>query len=274
MGKQRRPRSSSYGKETEMKLEDITPDVARDYLDKNTNNRPCPKRTVTRLVLALVNGEWEVNGETIKFDRNGTLIDGQTRLMAVIESGVTIRTWVLRGLEPNSFDTIDQGRSRSIAHVLARNGHKYYQELAIAANLVFRMGDGMPDCPGGLRVSVAIELLKAHPEIAKSVALMHDLNIKSVSPAGSAAGFHYLMSRKDPDLAGQFWESIANGLSGKTNPIRLLRDAMMQNRGVKRSLSQRYIHAITIKAWNLRRAGKTCCWLRWNPETQEFPVIE
>lgn len=43
-------------------------------------------------------GRWVLNGETICFDSNGVLRDGHHRLLAIIESGVTIEVLVVRGV--------------------------------------------------------------------------------------------------------------------------------------------------------------------------------
>lgn len=45
-------------------------------------------------------GKWKLNGKTICFDRTGRLLNGQHRLSAVVRSGVSLTTVVVRGLDP------------------------------------------------------------------------------------------------------------------------------------------------------------------------------
>lgn len=78
----------------------ITPRIAKTMLSHNTGNRPLRKAVVQRYATDMENGDWQDNGDPIRFDTNGRLIDGQHRLEAVILSDTPIDAWVLRGLKP------------------------------------------------------------------------------------------------------------------------------------------------------------------------------
>lgn len=106
----------------ESKVETITPEVAKVYLTLNKFNRPLNKTHVMRLAKDMRDGHWELNGEPIKFDDSGNLVDGQHRLQAVIESGVAVCFLVVRGISPRSFTTLDTGKNRSNADVFNING--------------------------------------------------------------------------------------------------------------------------------------------------------
>jgi hypothetical protein len=66
----------------------------------------------------MLDGNWKENGETVKLDSNGNIIDGQHRLQAIVDSGVTIELILVEGLNPSVADTIDIGRKRSIEQYL------------------------------------------------------------------------------------------------------------------------------------------------------------
>ena len=72
------------------KLVSVTPDYAATLLEKNTTNRNISQITVKRYAQAMASGEWMQNGQTITIAEDGTILDGQHRLWAVIESGITI----------------------------------------------------------------------------------------------------------------------------------------------------------------------------------------
>ena len=112
----------------------ITPAMASQWLKSNTHNRPARRHHVSRLANEMVQGNWQLNGETIKFDTWGRLIDGQHRLMAIIEASQPITTHVCTGLAADSdiFATIDVGLNRSAGSVLAMNGIKYPNQIAAA----------------------------------------------------------------------------------------------------------------------------------------------
>ena len=73
----------------EARIELITPKIAEQYLAKNSNNYSrLYKATVDQYAYEMLNGEWIFNGEAIKFNKSGKLVDGQHRLSAIVKSDV------------------------------------------------------------------------------------------------------------------------------------------------------------------------------------------
>jgi hypothetical protein len=72
----------------------VTPDQALKWLeDTNTNNRSVRDIHVQRLASDMKNGKWRgFNGEAIRFDSLGRLVDGQHRLWACTVAGVPFDT--------------------------------------------------------------------------------------------------------------------------------------------------------------------------------------
>ena len=70
----------------------VTPAMAAEWLKKNTDeNRAVRPRVQEKYTAAMRRHQWqECNGETIKFDRDGTMIDGQHRLRALMEAGQSL----------------------------------------------------------------------------------------------------------------------------------------------------------------------------------------
>lgn len=81
------------------KVETITPDIAKTMLGENVNNRRISHDNVNMFAREMRNGEWRFNGEAIKFSKDGRLLDGQHRLLAVIAADKPLTTLVIRGLE-------------------------------------------------------------------------------------------------------------------------------------------------------------------------------
>lgn len=96
----------------------ITPDVAREMLRGNTRNRPVRQSHVDFLASEMVNGRWVDTAETISRATDGTIVDGQHRLLAVIQSGVTLDLWVADDVPIQAQDVVDMGAQRSIADQL------------------------------------------------------------------------------------------------------------------------------------------------------------
>ena len=106
------------------KYEKITPKRAAQLLESNTdsfgkvtNYRTCmSKSNLDNLVRELIAGEWKATTQGIGFDTNGTLVDGQHRLTAIIKSGITVdQQLICYGLQPISKNKIDIGKKRSLA---------------------------------------------------------------------------------------------------------------------------------------------------------------
>lgn len=105
----------------ETKIVRITPPLARDWLKRNTGNRPVRPSKVDALKAAFQRGEYQQTHQGIAFSTNGVLLDGQHRLLAVslMPDSFAVDMLVTRGLPPEAFDVIDTlSTPRSAADVL------------------------------------------------------------------------------------------------------------------------------------------------------------
>lgn len=99
----------------------IDPQKANTYLARNISNRRLRPRKVRRYCIDMKNGAWVVSHQGIAFDTHGNLLDGQHRLLAIIESGVGQWLSVTRNALPESFKVIDQMEPRNAADILSLN---------------------------------------------------------------------------------------------------------------------------------------------------------
>lgn len=120
----------------------ITPELAREYLAKNIDkNRPIRKAVVHAYAEQMKRGEWKITPQGISFDQKGRLIDGQHRLMAIIESGAKVPMYVTTGVPVDRMLMIDCGAKRTPADILSianpKLGKLYNkQTCAIAVDLM------------------------------------------------------------------------------------------------------------------------------------------
>lgn len=104
-------------------IEKITPELAKSYLDTcNIDNRKIRPGMVSKYANYMITGEWVLSDQCISFDLTGKLINGQHRLLAIVQSGVTIKAMVARHMPEDSFKYLDQGATRSKSDL-----HKYSQ---------------------------------------------------------------------------------------------------------------------------------------------------
>lgn len=97
----------------EIKTIKVTPEIAKQMLSQNKNNRKIMQSVVDRYARDMKNGKWDQNGDTITIDDSGNLTNGQHRLMAVVQSGVAVDMIVIYGIPFSA--TKDIGTPRNIA---------------------------------------------------------------------------------------------------------------------------------------------------------------
>jgi hypothetical protein len=116
-------------------IKTITPANAESLLKKNKNNRTVRPRRVDQYAKQIVSGQWQVTGEAIKIALDGSLLDGQHRLLAVIKAGIPTEFLVVEGLDPNVFKVLDSGLMRSAGDALSSVGFTSSKETASIARL-------------------------------------------------------------------------------------------------------------------------------------------
>lgn len=103
------------------KVMKITPEIAKEMLEKNTNNRNISLKRVDMYADDMKRGEWQSNGEAICFNESGVLANGQHRLMAVVKSGCTVEMVVIFGVK-DDVTLYDRGRNRSVSDAMTFSG--------------------------------------------------------------------------------------------------------------------------------------------------------
>lgn len=90
----------------------ITPEIAREILKRNTNNRSLSKVRVQSYEIDMKNDKWEQDNpqNSIVISEDGELKDGQHRLTALVKSGVSL--W-FKVFITNETCLFDKGKSRN-----------------------------------------------------------------------------------------------------------------------------------------------------------------
>ncbi len=81
-------------------------------------NRNVSATNLTTLMRAMEEGRWHTDGSPIKFNTHGQLIDGQHRLRAVINTGLSQTFLVVWGVPDAAMTTLDTGKMRNRGDVL------------------------------------------------------------------------------------------------------------------------------------------------------------
>lgn len=125
------------------KLELITPAVAKELLANSKKNRRLNEHVVGRYAADMSEGRWQVNGQPIVIDVQGQMIDGQHRLTAIILSQKAQNMFVVRGVATAAMETMDTGKSRSLADVLTLEGFKNASNIAATARTTWNYAAGV-----------------------------------------------------------------------------------------------------------------------------------
>jgi hypothetical protein len=96
----------------------VTPDMAREWLTKDVVNRPLIPRNVDALAFDMKSGRWVLTHQSIAFNRDGFLVDGQHRLRAVVAADVAVPMRVTYYVAFGYEAPIDTGCMRRAHHVL------------------------------------------------------------------------------------------------------------------------------------------------------------
>lgn len=255
--------------------ETITPKKAMQWLQRNIHNRPLSTKLANDYAKVMRAGRWKLNGETVKFNGNGDLIDGQHRLTACVEAGTPFESYVVRGLSHETFDTIDQGRKRTAGDVLARRGEKHYTMLAAACRIVFGITTlGKVDLGRAIRPDEIIDTINEHPDLRVCCEWVSQHRGERIVSMSLAAALLYLFGKTDPERASVFWNRVLTGEGLTRNmPEFYLRSRLIENGRAVSKLRGDVICALAIKAWNAAIKNAQCKQLKWDTEREEFPKI-
>ena len=120
----------------EMTVELVTPERAAQFLTANNANRKVRPGWVRILSARIRRGEWTCSHQGVAFDPRGNLLDGQHRLLAIVDAGIPCKMAVFRNADPESFRVLDQGARRSMAD-MAGIDKRVIEPCALAAILLY-----------------------------------------------------------------------------------------------------------------------------------------
>ena len=262
----------------------ITPGVAKEMLINNTHNRKVSESKVHLWAESMKRGEWTLNGEAIKIADDGTILDGQHRLYAVIESGVTIQSLVVSGLPKQSQETMDTGKQRTLADVLTLRGYRNATDVSGIVTGIIRWEKYSPKTAfqNGSGCSVtngeAIQFIEQHPEVLDIPTRVRSCSKYSHIQRRILGVLYYEFGKVSPENVDFFFDKLENGADmSATDPILVLRNTIARLKNNHHGeLNPLYVAAICIKAWNLYLDGGQCKLLRFTQggaSPEQFPKV-
>lgn len=215
-------------------FEIVTPQIASRWLHSNCINRSLSKTHVRAIAKDMSDGLWTTTHEGVAFDWNGNLIDGQHRLEAIIESGMTIKLLVARNIDPEAMQVIDTGRTRSLTDRLSLSGKHGKVSNAVVATMRF-MCEGVEYGGSKMRYYDADKMLAMHRDaIEFALDAMPCMKfVGTAPPRGAVARSYYSYPQ---DRIREFCTALQAGIGdfGEMNSVRLLNIALRNTEGGSR----------------------------------------
>ena len=258
----------------------VTPKMANDWLLTNNRNRNLSKVRVAKIVEDIINYRWQYNGESIKFDINGNLIDGQHRLSAIAQSGLTLPLLVVNNLPTESQQTIDLGRPRSLNDIVNILNIPHSSKVAAIGNMVLQL-ENFPNIIWSERSiatkSRATDFITSKTSQLVAAAILSSNVYRAFHLRESVYGtFAYKVKEsKNYAMFDLFHQGLVEGANLSHGDPRLaLRNQIMRSPvlGNGRWQSQQQL-AWTIKAWNGFIENKSMTRMRFGQDNLPMPTI-
>lgn len=271
---------------TEMLLMKIGPDEAAEMLSRNTHNRRIQKQTVARYATDMAAGRWrEGTAEPLAIDANGILQQGQHRLLAIQQSGVTLCMWVAVGTDPEDFRVLDQGKKRNASDVLGIDGFAQSNQLAALGRAVLTRRYFPDKVWTGNESSVispteVVEFIESNANDARAAVLSIGGKFSETRihrTAYATVMFEALQQSESPEMWDSWHLSVTTGeMLRKDDPAYALRRFASKwdssrGRGGTRPL-QVWISVVS-KAWNAYVADRSMQVVSWRRTELPMPEI-
>jgi hypothetical protein len=244
----------------------------------NLQNRRIKRGLERNLGATVKTGNFELTGDTIKFSKTGTILDGQHRLKSSATSKEPITTHIVFGLEPQIFDVLDQGYKRTPSDVLQLAGIKDATMVAAAMQWIETFETRLESnrrrnlTPRDMRERAEGDY-KAVAECCDSGRLIHKMQ---GYPPSVITAVVYMITKRSPALAKEFVQDWAFGSRvGRAlnfNTLKLRLQAVEKQSGGR--LDHRVRAAMIVQTFNAWNAGITATpqMISWNIK-RPFPAF-
>lgn len=233
--------------------------MAQRWLTKNTRNRKMRTTTVQRYRSDMEGGRWTFAADPIRFDADGSLIDGQHRLAALAETeGITLPMLVVRGLPEDAQSVMDQGTRRTPGDQLALKGVKDANAVAAAVKqyLIWREGLLFRDnkvVQATITTPRIEEWVDANPVPLANFQQIIGLTKQNDAPPSIAGAAAIRFMELDAASAVEFFTLLARGAGTEGHPIVTLDKRLQRNRREGLKMTGRDYLSLFILAWNAWR---------------------
>lgn len=258
----------------------VTPSMAAALLANNPNNRNISSIVTGKYAADMRAGRWCFNGTPVVITNTHRLLDGQHRLTAIVETGISQQMVVFcvdNKEADDVFGSIDIGKKRGLSDTMKILGAENTTTLASAVALLnCYIGDRMLGGTAKVTQAELLSTFEAHPDLAASAnATQGEIRtLLSIAPPSAVAFTHYLFGLIDRKQRDTFFASLSTGANlAPGDVVLLLRNTLQRARhvnGIRGGKTRVWVTALIIKAWNAFVKGDAAALLRWS-SSEAFP---
>lgn len=259
----------------------VDPATAARWLERNGANRTVRAGQVAKFAADMRAGRWQLTGAAVQFATDGRLLDGQHRLHAIVDAGVTVPLFVVRGLDPRAQDYMDTGAKRTLADQLAIAGHANSTILAAGARLGFAWLTGQLGLPRtALSDPQTREFIDTNPTLVTAAEMAAALRGPALDLAPSAlcaAIWLVIEEGHDHDTIEEFFRAIAeNRTTGHGDPRNTLSQRIAAARRNRERIPAEAMLSMIVRAFNAHYLGRSMHKLPVvkNGEQVDIPGVE
>lgn len=252
----------------------VAPDLARYLLTFNhAKNRDLRPRKIRAMASDMIADRWLFAPHGLVFDLNGTLNDGQHRLLAIIETGVTLWVVVDFGWPIGVIRAIDRGTSRTTADMLgvdeldnasglSAGFTRWWQYQRLVGTSRGLAGFDVPTSMEA-EATIAADLDAWHEAVNRGSRIYRVLEKGASASAWSA--FFRLAAESDPRVAAEFYAELHDGTGSPKSATRQLADWFRRRpMTVTKTGDAREPLELMIRAWNAWLVGKSFAFPRFS----------
>lgn len=238
----------------------VTPQLAKKWLLTNSDNRSPSPSWVGKMARDMRNNQFPNIGETIKFDEDGHLIDGQHRLEALVEAGVTVEFFIIEGIPREDRFKMDRNRRRTASDEL-KMGHDVPSAKSASAVARLALLWEVEEVRGEVYKPTDTEIVDyvVANRDAIGQAVRYGMGLRN-EIGGLPAAFgclYFLTFRIDAATALEFWEGVMRGEGlHQGDPELALRALIIRHAQKGGEKPVKPFLAAGTKAWNAKREGK------------------
>tara|TARA_R110000782_G_C14703656_1_gene402393 strand:+ start:73 stop:879 length:807 start_codon:yes stop_codon:yes gene_type:complete len=264
------------------RVETINAERAKHYLNLNRNNRPVTESKVNQYFTEIQNGKWkEDTGEAIKISKQGFIIDGQHRLLALSKTEKSLNFLIVYDLDASVFDVLDTGKNRGASDVFALNNIPNYNRTSSIIREYVSFKDNKyykTSAKDNFKVTNA-SLLSVYKSDSKhfdsisnhSAVLYHSFN--KIISATNLGSFYLLFNESDQVKCDDFFDQLSGRKINTNNSISVLKNTLIKDKISIKKITPRTRYAYIIKTWNAFILNKDIRILKYDDNIEKFPTI-